>query len=162
MPRAYFGLGANLQDPARQVQEAVRRIGAWPDVQLLARSSLYRSAPMGPGVQADYCNAACVVETRLSPERLLEAVQDLERDMGRQRSPERWAARLIDVDLLHYVGEHRNGPALTLPHPGIASRNFVLVPLSEIAPDLEIDGVGSVAAQAARMGRAGLSIWPDA
>ena len=159
MARAYLGLGANLDDPPAQLRRALELIGAGPEVRLIAQSSFYRSAPLGPGEQPDYCNAACAVDTTLSPDDLLSRLHAIERQMGRERPPVRWAPRRIDLDLLHYERVELKTPRLVLPHPELHRRNFVAVPLAEIAPDLELPGVGPVAALAQRLGREGLSIW---
>jgi 2-amino-4-hydroxy-6-hydroxymethyldihydropteridine diphosphokinase len=159
MSRAYVGLGANLGNPREQVREALRRMAAAPGIRVLAQSALWRSAPLGPAGQPDYCNAACVVETALSPEALLAALHAIERAMGRQRPPERWAPRLIDLDLLHYEGEARSGGGLTLPHPEAHLRNFVMTPLAEVAPGLVLPGAGTVAELARALGQDGLARW---
>ena len=160
MRRAYIGLGANLQDPPAQLRRALAALAAGPDVRLVAQSSFYRSAPLGPGEQPDYCNAVCAVETALSADALLTRLHAIERDMGRERPPVRWAPRLIDLDLLHYEGARLATPRITLPHPELRHRNFVAVPLAEIAPDLELPGIGLVADLARALGHAGLSSWP--
>ena len=160
MPRAYLGLGANLDDPLAQLRDALKRIAAGPDVRLVAQSSFYRSAPLGPGEQPDYCNAVCVVDTALGPDALLTFLHRIERDMGRERPPVRWAPRRIDLDLLHYDGVELRTPRIVLPHPELQRRNFVAAPLAEIAPDLDLPGLGRVDALARRLGTAGLSAWP--
>lgn len=162
MTRAYVGLGANLQDPAAQVREALTRIAAHPQISLIAQSSLYRSAPLGPAPQADYCNAACALETDLAPDELLTVLHRIESEMGRERPPPRWAPRLIDLDLLHYEGMTQQTERLTLPHPEVHRRNFVLVPLAEIAPDLDLPEWGNVRKLARRSGGAGLRLWSAA
>ena len=159
MARAYIGIGANLNDPPVQVRAALARIAAHPLVDLIAPSSLYRSAPLGPGAQADYCNAVCAVETDLPPDELLTALHDIERAMGRERPPQRWAPRLIDLDLLHYAGAVLKTVRLTLPHQEMHKRNFVLTPLAEIAPELELPGLGQVHALAQGLGMKGLRLW---
>ncbi|MBA4285364.1 MAG: 2-amino-4-hydroxy-6-hydroxymethyldihydropteridine diphosphokinase [Xanthomonadaceae bacterium] len=162
MRRAWLGLGANLGDPAAQVERALRQIAALPDTRLIVRSSLYRSDPVGPPGQPDYCNAVCEIETALAPEALLDAVLAIEVDNGRTRDGSRWTARLLDIDLLHVEGVACDTPRLSLPHPQLPLRNWVLVPLAEIAPTLAIPGQGAVTALAARLGRGGLSRWPPA
>jgi 2-amino-4-hydroxy-6-hydroxymethyldihydropteridine diphosphokinase len=159
MPRAYIGLGANLGDPAAQVRDALTRIAAIPGLKLLAQSSLYRSAPLGPPGQPDYCNAACAVEADASPDELLTALHAIERAMGRVRPPVRWAPRLIDLDLLHVDGVQMKTARLTLPHAEMATRNFVMAPLAEIAGELELPGLGRAGKLAAALGSAGLSAW---
>lgn len=161
MYSAYVGLGANLGDPAAQLRAALVAIAALPDTTLAAASSLYRSAPMGPAGQPDYCNAVCRIETGLAPRALLDALIGIERAAGRIRGGERWGARQLDLDVLHVDGVVLDEPGLHLPHPGIAQRNFVLVPLAEIAPDLHVPGLGSVAARAQACGREGLRSWDE-
>ncbi|MES0872493.1 2-amino-4-hydroxy-6-hydroxymethyldihydropteridine diphosphokinase [Sinimarinibacterium thermocellulolyticum] len=156
MTRAYIGLGANLGDPPAQLRTALQGIGALG--RMLAVSTFYRSAPMGPAEQPDYCNAVCAIDTALEAEALMDALLAIERGMGRVRSV-RWGPRLIDLDLLHVEGLHCATATLTLPHPGIARRNFVLVPLAEIAPGLHIPGVGPLDAAIARVGVQGLVPW---
>ena len=158
MAIAYIGLGSNLNLPARQVGAALARLARTPQVKLLAQSKLYRSAPMGEPGQPDYVNAACMVETALPPPELMQALLAVERDAGRVRDGRKWGPRALDLDLLHYEGVAMNTPALTLPHAGIAQRNFVLVPLAEIAPALEIPGLGRVSELAASAGRSGLEL----
>lgn len=159
MYSAYVGLGANLGDPAVQLRAALDAIAALDGTRLVATSRFYRSAPMGPPDQPDYCNAVCRIETLLSPRTLLDALIDIERSAGRIRGSERWGPRRLDLDLLHVEGCEVDEPGLHLPHPGIASRNFVLVPLAELSPTLEIPGLGAVHAHAQRAGTQGLSAW---
>ena len=160
MAIAYIALGANLGEPADQLRAALHTLSAIPQIQVQARSSLYRSAPLGPTDQPYYCNAVCKVATSLTPEQLLEQLLAIERSAGRIRSADRWGPRLLDLDLLHVEGQQRDSAQLKLPHPGIAHRNFVLVPLAEIAPSLEIPGLGPVAALAGKTGSEGLELWP--
>lgn len=131
---AYIGLGANLGDPARQVTEAVARLRELPEVEVLKTSRLYRTPPLGPPGQPWYVNAVVQVRTRLTPEELMRQLLLIERQMGRERG-ERWGPRVIDLDLLLYDGEVSSGPELTVPHPEMHRRAFVLVPLAEIAPE---------------------------
>ena len=157
--RAYLGLGANLGTPAQQIAAAFDQIAALPDTALLARSSLYRSDPVGPIGQPDYCNAAAMIDTGLTPLALLDALHAIEQAAGRQRDGVRWAARLLDIDILHIDGLSLTEPRLTVPHPHLHERNWVLVPLAEIAPALEIPGLGPISARAAAAGTAGLRFW---
>jgi 2-amino-4-hydroxy-6-hydroxymethyldihydropteridine diphosphokinase len=132
--RAYVGLGANLGDALATLREAVARLWALPSSRLVGVSSLYRTAPIdssGP----DYLNAVAALDTTLSPEALLEALQAIELDHGRER-PYRNAPRTLDLDLLLHGAAVRTTPALTLPHPRLHQRAFVLRPLLELAPDL--------------------------
>ena len=138
---AYVGLGSNVDEPRRQVGAAVRRLDGIEGTRVTARSSLYRSAPFGPVEQPDFVNAAAEIETRLTPRQLLDALKAIERDIGREVT-ERWGPRRIDLDLLVYGDQVIDEPGLKVPHPGIAERNFVLLPLGEIAPDLFVPGLG--------------------
>jgi 2-amino-4-hydroxy-6-hydroxymethyldihydropteridine diphosphokinase len=141
---AYVALGSNLDDPRAQVGRALEALDALPGTQRVACSSLYRSAPLGPVAQPDFVNAVAGLLTALEPEALLAELQALETRLGRARPAERWGPRRIDLDLLVHGSARRDGPGLTLPHPGLAARPFVLVPLAEVAPDLAVPGVGRV------------------
>ncbi len=160
MIRTAVGLGSNLADPPAQLQRAFEALADLPGTQLTARSSLYRSVPIGPPGQPDYCNAAALLDTELSAAALLEALIGIERAAGRRRGALRWGPRILDLDLLAYGDAVIDEPGLRVPHPQIAQRNFVLVPLAEIAPDWELPGLGSVAERAAAIGREGLALWP--
>lgn len=144
MPLAYIGLGSNLNDPAGQVRRALGVIAALPESRLAAASRLYRSPPMGPADQPDYINAVAALETGLTPLDLLHALQATEQDFGRLRL-RHWGERVLDLDLLLYDNQRLGSPELTLPHPGIGERAFVLCPLAELAPDLIIPGLGPLA-----------------
>lgn len=144
MPLAYIGLGSNLNDPAGQVRRALGVIAVLPDSRLAAASRLYRSPPMGPVDQPEYINAVAALETELAPHDLLHALQTIEHDFGRVRL-RRWGERVIDLDVLLYDDLCLDSPELTLPHPGIGERAFVLFPLAELAPDLVIPGLGPLA-----------------
>lgn len=138
--RAYIGLGSNLDEPVQQLQAAFTALDALPDSRVTQRSSLYSSKPMGPADQPDYTNAVAELETGLSALDLLRAMQAIEQAQGRDRSGQRWGARTLDLDLLLYGDEVINTQELVVPHPGIAERDFVLVPLTEIAPEVVIPG----------------------
>jgi 2-amino-4-hydroxy-6-hydroxymethyldihydropteridine pyrophosphokinase len=156
---AYVGLGANLGDPPRQLLNALDRLANDPEWRLEARSRLWRSPAIGPQPQPDYCNAVCRLRTRLEPEQLLGRLLDLEDAAGRTRE-QRWGPRLLDLDLLHVPGVRRATTRLTLPHPQIARRDFVLRPWAEIAPGLVLPGLGSIAALAAACANASAHPWP--
>ncbi|MEQ1438644.1 2-amino-4-hydroxy-6-hydroxymethyldihydropteridine diphosphokinase [Fontimonas sp. SYSU GA230001] len=156
MKRAWIGLGANLGDPPAQLRTALDLIAGLGELQ--AVSPFYRSAPMGPADQPDYCNAVCRLATALAPAQLMQQLLAIERRMGRVRS-RKWGARTIDLDLLHVEGESCDTAELVLPHPGIAARNFVLVPLAELDPELVIPGLGRVVELSDRLGRADLAPW---
>jgi 2-amino-4-hydroxy-6-hydroxymethyldihydropteridine diphosphokinase len=154
---AYIGVGSNLDDPALQVKRAIAALGDLPETRLVAASFSYRNPPMGPQDQPDYVNAAAGVITRLEPSLMLGEMQKLEESLGRVRSPgDRWGPRIIDLDLLVYGIRQLDEAGLTLPHPGISERNFVLFPLRDIAPDLFVPGQGVVAALARGMSEVGL------
>lgn len=143
-PIAYIGLGSNLQNPLDQIQRARVTLAHTAGINELAFSSLYRNPPMGPSEQPDYINAVMAVSTRLSPQTLLQTLQAIENQQGRVRNGERWGPRTLDLDILLYGQEQINTPDLIVPHPGAAERAFVLLPLLEIAPELEIPGKGKV------------------
>jgi 2-amino-4-hydroxy-6-hydroxymethyldihydropteridine diphosphokinase len=134
---AYLGLGSNQGDPATFIRKAVVALGELPDTTVRAVSGLYRTAPVGFVDQPDFLNAAVAVETGLEPRELLEAVQGIEAAFARTRDI-RWGPRTLDVDILWYDGRTVRDDGLELPHPRIGERRFVLEPLSEIAPDLEL------------------------
>ena len=138
------GLGSNLDGPARQIEVAFGLLQAIDDTTLVATSSLYRSAPLGGIEQPDFVNAAALLTTARDPRAFLGQLQSIERARGRERGEIHWGPRVLDLDLLAYGGRSIDEPGLTVPHPGIASRNFVLLPLREIAPDFEIPGLGRV------------------
>ena len=141
---AYVALGSNLADPIRQVQAAFAALDGLPGSQLIARSGLWRSRPMGPQDQPEFVNAVMGLLTTLGPRELLEAMQAIERNMGRTPPVERWGPRVIDLDLVVYSDERRDEPGLTLPHPGLHQRNFVLYPLAEFAAELWVPGLARV------------------
>ena len=142
---AYIGLGSNLHKPVKQLEEALGLLAEIPGTRLVLVSSLYRSAPFGGVEQPDFVNAVASILTRLDPMDLLTEMQHVEARQGRERDETRWGPRVLDLDLLVYSGRTIQGPDLSVPHPGIGERNFVLLPLEEIAPDLDIPGLGRVA-----------------
>jgi 2-amino-4-hydroxy-6-hydroxymethyldihydropteridine diphosphokinase len=153
---AYVGIGSNLSDPAAQVERTFADLAAMPGVQLVARSALYRTAPFGPVAQDDFVNAVAGVLTTLAPQQLLDALRHLEVARGRVSSV-RWGPRILDLDLLVQGTLTVDTPDLTLPHPGIPERNFVLYPLRDIAPELQIPCMGQVAALAAKVDPSGIT-----
>ncbi len=155
---AYVGLGSNLRDPARQVARALAALDHLPKTRCVLRSPLYRSRPFGPVAQPDFVNAAAGLLTGLPAPELLQALRGIESDFGRPEVHPHWGPRVIDLDLLAYAHERRTQPELTLPHPGIPERNFVLYPLADIAPELELPGLGRVAELRDRIGSAGLNL----
>lgn len=135
MTIAYIGLGANLGQPQRKINAALAAIETHKNIQLLDQSSPYKSDPLGPSEQPDYINAVAKLSTALSPHDLLNALLRLETKLGRTRDGTHWGPRIIDIDLLYYGQETINDVNLTIPHPEIANRNFVVYPLAEIEPD---------------------------
>jgi len=153
---AYLSLGSNLGPGVDLVGEAVDRLAASGLVMVAGRAPLYRTTPVGPVPQPDFTNSVISVETVLTPEHLMALCHGVERDMGRNRSQElRWGPRRIDIDLIAYGDETRDGPDLILPHPRFAERAFVLVPLNDLAPDVMIGG-HRVCDYLARLDRSGV------
>ena len=149
---AYVALGSNLAEPVRQVERAFAALAALPGTRLMLRSSAYRSRPMGPVEQPEFVNAAAALLTQLEPAALLRELKALETRLGREAPVVRWGPRLIDLDLLVHGQTRCSEATLTLPHPGIAERDFVLVPLAEISPALDVPGVGRVDELLQRLG----------
>ena len=153
---AYVALGSNLDDPHAQVLRAFEALAAVRGSRLVARSSLYRSPPLGPVAQPDFLNAVAGILTTLPAREFLAELKSLEERLGRARPVQRWGPRRIDLDLLVHGTARVDEPGLTVPHPGIAERQFVLEPLAEIAPELEVPGVGRVRALAGRVSTVGI------
>lgn len=143
MANAFIGLGGNLQDPQAQVARALRDLDRLPSSRVIRRSSLYRSAPVGYADQPDFVNAVAELETTLAPRALLAELLAIEKRYGRIREFQN-SPRTLDLDLLLYGDLVLREAGLTLPHPRMHERSFVLVPLREIAPDATIPGVGAV------------------
>ena len=135
MARAYIALGSNLHTPLEQLKRALKALAQLPQTQLMAVSSFYRSKPLGPQDQPDYLNAAVEISTALSPLALLDELQRIENEQGRVRL-RRWGERTLDLDILLYGDEIIQTERLTVPHYDMHNREFVIVPLAEIAPNL--------------------------
>ena len=146
---AYIGLGSNLADPVAQVSNALEMLNGLPQTRVLRRSSLYRSAPVGYLDQPDFINAVAQLETELAPRALLDALLALEQERGRTRDFAN-APRTLDLDVLLYDDLRHHEHGLTIPHPQMHLRAFVLQPLLEIAPDCVIPGIGAAAEAALR------------
>ncbi len=142
--QAFIALGSNLDNPIAQVQQAINEIAALPNTQLLLASSLYRSAPIGRINQPDFINAVVQVKTNFAPYALLNALLAIEQQHGRQRESIN-APRTLDLDVLMYNDLQYHDDGLTIPHPRISQRAFVLQPLLEIAPACTIPGHGTAA-----------------
>lgn len=142
--RAYVGLGSNLADPAQQVRAGLAALDALPQTKVVQRSSLYRTAPVGLAEQPDFINAVCAIDTALAPQPLMQHLLAIEQAHGRVRA-HAGGPRTLDLDLLLYGDAQLDASTVTVPHPRLHERAFVLYPLSEIAPGLSIPGRGSVA-----------------
>jgi 2-amino-4-hydroxy-6-hydroxymethyldihydropteridine diphosphokinase len=140
---AYIALGSNLDEPRRQLRAGFAALGQLPDTKLIAQSSLYRSAPVGYADQPDFVNAVAAITTALAPRALLDALLAIEREHGRVRAFPN-APRTLDLDILLYGESTINEPRLSVPHPRMCERAFVMVPLAEIAPDAVVPGHGRV------------------
>ncbi|WP_428240177.1 2-amino-4-hydroxy-6-hydroxymethyldihydropteridine diphosphokinase [Gynuella sp.] len=135
----YIALGSNLDDPAAQIEIALGELDATDHTQLVVCSSLWSSKPLGPQDQPDYINAVCQISTLLAPHPLLDWLQSIERSHHRIKT-RHWGERTLDLDILIYGDQEVQTERLTIPHPQITFRNFVLLPLAEIAPQLMIAG----------------------
>lgn len=158
---AFIALGANLGDPQAQVLAALEALARLPETSLLRHSSLYRGKPVGYAHQPDFVNAVAHLKTRLGPRQLLEHCLDLEKRHGRRRTF-RNAPRTLDLDVLLYNGLVMAEPGLTLPHPRMHERAFVLRPLEEIAPHALVPGHGTARQLLARLGASDLIRLPAA
>jgi 2-amino-4-hydroxy-6-hydroxymethyldihydropteridine diphosphokinase len=158
--RAYVGLGSNLNDPYAQILSAMAALDAIPATCCVAFSSLYTSKPLGSRAQPDYLNAVAAVDTRLTAAELLRELHFIENQHGRVRESERWGPRTLDLDLLLFGDIQLEGDDLTVPHPGLPDRSFVLYPLHEIAPQLDIPGLGSLQRLVERCSSLGLQAVP--
>lgn len=150
---AYVGLGSNLGDSRGTIGRAVEALRAIGEIRSFTLASLYRTAPFGPVAQPHFVNTVAGVVTTLPPREFLARLRGIERALGRERTEVRWGPRTIDLDLLVQGNERIADEQLTLPHPGIAEREFVLVPLADVAPSLEVPGVGIVSDLLARVAR---------
>ena len=143
MIKVYIGLGSNLGDPQSQLKKAIIAMNMVPSTSVVKTSSFYRSKPVGPQDQPDYINAVVELDTELSAPVLLDYLQDIENEQGRERKI-KWGARTLDLDILLFGDEIINNARLQIPHVEMHNRGFVLLPLNEILPDCMIPGVGAV------------------
>ena len=146
MPLVYIGLGSNLGDREATIRRAVELLEAAAGLEVVAVSSLSETDPVGYEDQPRFLNGAAALRTELAPRALLEQLQDVERQLGRDRSGPRFGPRTIDLDLLLYGDETVDEPDLQVPHPRLADRRFVLEPLAELDEGLEVPGRGSIRA----------------
>lgn len=144
--RAFVGMGGNIGDVANTLMEAIWALEALPQTSVRSQSDLYRSPPWGRTDQAEFINAVVELQTRLAPSILLDSLIEIEERFGRVRNlDERWGPRTLDLDLLVYGDQTIQTPGLCIPHPHLHERGFVLVPLAQIAPNLDVPGQGRVA-----------------
>ncbi|MBA6232151.1 MULTISPECIES: 2-amino-4-hydroxy-6-hydroxymethyldihydropteridine diphosphokinase [unclassified Colwellia] len=158
MALAYVGLGSNLSDPEKQIKHAVVLLFHIKKTKLSCISSLYFSRPMGPQDQPDYMNAVAALQTELSPLELLDELQAIENKMGRVRKDNRWGARILDLDILLFDNDIINHQRLTVPHYGLELREFVLLPLAEISPELTLPNGKSILALSQDIDTNGLKV----
>jgi 2-amino-4-hydroxy-6-hydroxymethyldihydropteridine diphosphokinase len=142
MTMVYIGLGSNLADPRVQVENGLHALAGLAKTRLVRSSRLYRSAPWGRADQPEFVNAVAELDTTLAPQALLDALLGIERQAGRERDSTRWGPRVLDMDILLYGDLVLDTPGLHVPHPHLHERVFVLMPLCEIAPELQIPGKG--------------------
>lgn len=147
---AFIALGSNLNDPVAQVREGLLALAALPQTRLVRASSLYQNPPAGHREQPDFVNAVAEIETRLAPRALLDGLLAIERSRGRVRDFPN-APRTLDLDIVLFGEQVIDEPGLTIPHPRMLERAFVLVPLAEIAPTATVPGAGRAADLAARL-----------
>lgn len=159
MTIAYIAVGSNLSDPVTQANQAIEALKQLPKSRFIAASSLYSSTPMGPQNQPDYINAVVTVETDLLPIELLDCTQAIEQEQGRIRKDERWGPRTLDLDIILYGEEVMDSERLTIPHYGMRVREFVLYPLAEIAPSLQLPDGTKLQELLKSVPLNGLSIW---
>jgi 2-amino-4-hydroxy-6-hydroxymethyldihydropteridine diphosphokinase len=156
MHQAFIALGSNLEDPQAQVERALETIANTTNIKLIKASSLYRTVPVGYDNQPDFINAVAEIETDLNPLALLDRLLEIETQHGRER-PFPNAPRVLDLDVLLYEGVATSSPALTLPHPRMHTRGFVMLPLAEIAPKISIGNHGYADDLAAKCDNQGVS-----
>ncbi|WP_101759149.1 2-amino-4-hydroxy-6-hydroxymethyldihydropteridine diphosphokinase [Oceanicoccus sp. KOV_DT_Chl] len=157
MTRCFIALGSNLDQPRQQVASAINELSTLAGTTLVATSYFYQSTAIGPGEQPDYINAVVELRSQLQPLELLDALQAIENNHNRKRL-ERWGPRTLDLDLLYYGSAVINEPRLTVPHPRILERNFVLYPLADIAPDWRLHNQRTVQQQLLYCAKDGLSL----
>ena len=157
---AYIGLGSNMDDPRTQISTALVNIHSHEQISIQQCSHLYASAPMGPQNQPDYINAVIKITTGLTPIELLDVLQNIEQQHGRKRSSEQWGPRTLDLDIILFNNLKMDNDRLTIPHYGLAQREFVLVPLFEIEPDMIMQDGKTIASWVANCSFEGLRRLP--
>ncbi|MFC5078647.1 2-amino-4-hydroxy-6-hydroxymethyldihydropteridinepyrophosphokinase [Vibrio thalassae] len=159
MTTCFIAIGSNLSDPVAQAKEAIEALKHLPKSELTCCSSLYSSTPMGPQDQPDYINAVAQITTELTPLELLDCTQRIEQEQGRVRKDERWGPRTLDLDIILYGNEVIDSERLTIPHYGMNEREFVLYPLLEIAPNLQLPDGSELKTLVNNVARNGLRVW---
>ena len=159
MITAYIAVGSNLADPVSQANLAIETLKSLPQSKFIAASKLYSSTPMGPQNQPDYINAVVAIETELTPIELLNCTQAIEQEQGRVRKDERWGPRTLDLDIILYGNEVIDSERLTVPHYGMKEREFVLYPLAEIAPSLQLPDGTELNELLKVVDKNGLNVW---
>ncbi|KAB0290552.1 2-amino-4-hydroxy-6-hydroxymethyldihydropteridine diphosphokinase [Vibrio fortis] len=159
MITAYIAVGSNLADPVSQANLAIETLKSLPQSKFIATSKLYSSTPMGPQNQPDYINAVVAIETELTPIELLNCTQAIEQEQGRVRKDERWGPRTLDLDIILYGNEVIDSERLTVPHYGMKEREFVLYPLAEIAPSLQLPDGTELSELLTVVDKNGLNVW---
>ena len=159
MTICYIAIGSNLADPVAQAKIAIEALKTLPESELLACSSLYSSTPMGPQNQPDYINAVAMILTELTQLELLDCTQRIELEQGRVRKDERWGPRTLDLDIILFGNEVIDSERLTVPHYGMKEREFVLYPLLEIAPSLQLPDGTELKTLVDNVDRNGLRVW---
>ncbi|WP_146441885.1 2-amino-4-hydroxy-6-hydroxymethyldihydropteridine diphosphokinase [Vibrio kanaloae] len=159
MITAYIAVGSNLADPVSQANLAIEILKSLPRSTFIASSQLYSSTPMGPQNQPDYINAVVAIQTELTPIELLDYTQKIELEQGRVRKDERWGPRTLDLDIVLYGNEVIDSERLTVPHYGMKEREFVLYPLAEIAPSLQLPDGTELTDLLKLVDKNGLNVW---
>ncbi|KZX62559.1 2-amino-4-hydroxy-6-hydroxymethyldihydropteridine pyrophosphokinase [Vibrio sp. HI00D65] len=159
MITAYIAVGSNLADPVSQANLAIEMLKSLPRSTFIATSQLYSSTPMGPQNQPDYINAVVAIKTELTPIELLDCTQKIELEQGRVRKDERWGPRTLDLDIVLYGNEVIDSERLTIPHYGMKEREFVLYPLAEIAPSLQLPDGTELTELLKIVDKNGLNVW---
>ncbi|MEZ9720785.1 2-amino-4-hydroxy-6-hydroxymethyldihydropteridine diphosphokinase [Vibrio splendidus] len=159
MITAYIAVGSNLADPVSQTNLAIETLKSLPRSTFVATSQLYSSTPMGPQNQPDYINAVVAIQTELTPIELLDCTQKIELEQGRVRKDERWGPRTLDLDIVLYGNEVIDSERLIVPHYGMKEREFVLYPLAEIAPSLQLPDGTELTELLKIVDKNGLNVW---
>jgi 2-amino-4-hydroxy-6-hydroxymethyldihydropteridine diphosphokinase len=146
MNKAFIALGTNIEPRKEYLDQAIQLLNQVEDIQIINKSSIYQTPPVGYTNQADFLNMVLEIRTLLPPEKLLDTCQEIENELGRKRII-RFGPRTIDLDILVYNEENKKTERLTIPHPRMSQRGFVLVPLNELAPDLQLPGTGKTIEQ---------------